>query len=191
MLQGVRNPACTLCKLHRSAEIVCQIGMGPPRDKVMVVGKMANSRDYQMALEQQLTELGLDTSEMYFTQALKCRTFDQGASNADVKACKPYLEQEIALVQPKYILALGNEALLATVGRSGITKYRGRVHVRADGIEVIATVSPSAINRNPGQKPGYLADLRLFANKVKGRTVDQYQLPKWLDVRTIDDLKKV
>ena len=167
-LQDIRKPDCTLCKLHRTADAVCQLGFGSKSPTVMVVSKMANSRDWQSDLELELSDMGLDLRKVYFTQAVKCRTFDQDASNADIKTCKTYLEDEIAALQPSYILALGNEALLATIGRSGITKYRGRIYDRPDGIEVIPTVSPSAVKRNPGQRPGYMADLRLFVNRVKG-----------------------
>jgi uracil-DNA glycosylase len=61
----------------------------------MVVGKMPNSKTYQKELEVQLAEAGVDTSNIYFTQALKCRNFERNASNKDVKTCKTYLEAEI------------------------------------------------------------------------------------------------
>lgn len=164
----IRDPDCSLCKLCATADVVCQIGFGPPGSDVMVVSKMANSRQYQNDLELELSEIGIK-NRVFFTQAIKCRTFDQNASNADIKQCKTYLDQEIERVKPKFILALGNEALLATVGRSGITKYRGKVFSHPSGAKVLPTISPSSVKRNPGQKPGYLADLRLFANLVLGR----------------------
>lgn len=190
MIEGIRVPNCTACKLHKTADVVCQIGIGPPNADIMVVGKMANSRDYQMDLENQLMELGLDTGSMYFTQALKCRTFDQDASNADVKTCRQYLDAEIAVTKPKWILALGNEALLSTTGKSGITKYRGRPFERPDGSVVVATISPSAVKRNPGQTGGYQADLRQFVNKVKGRSAG-LKPPNYLYVDNKDKLKKL
>lgn len=156
----------------------------------MVVGKMSNSRDYQMDLELELQEVGIDTSRVFFTQAIKCRTFDQNASNLDIKTCKSYLEKEIEHVRPKYILALGNEALLATVGKSGITKYRGRVWAHPSGAEVIATVSPSAVKRNPGQRPGYMADIRLFGNLVQGRT-SGIPKPNYAVIDTREKLEKL
>jgi DNA polymerase-1 len=135
----------------------------------MVVSKMANSKNYQMDLELELSEMGLKPGKVFYSQAIKCRTFDQNASNLDIKTCKTYLDQEIDRVKPKYILALGNEPLLALVGRSGITKYRGRVFDHHSGAQVIATISPASVKRNPGQRPGYMADLRLFANLVLDR----------------------
>lgn len=166
--KDIRVKDCTLCKLHKTADVVCQIGYGPENADIMVVSKMANSKNYQMDLELELSEMGLKNG-IFYSQAIKCRTFDQDASNLDVKTCKTYLDQEIARVQPKYILALGNEPLLALVGRSGITKYRGKVFEHLSGAKVLATISPASVKRNPGQRPGYGADLRLFANLVLGR----------------------
>lgn len=168
-LQLIRDPDCALCKLCATADKICQMGFGNPRANVMVVSKMSNSDAWQTELESQLSDVGVDLDDVYWSQAIKCRTFDQDASNADIKACRTYLDQEIEQVKPKFILALGNEALLATTGRSGITKYRGRIHDRPDGIKVIPTISPSAVKRSPGQLPGYYADLRLFVNQVLGR----------------------
>lgn len=189
MIDGIRNPACSMCRLSQTSDVVCQLGFGPPQADVMVVSKMANSREYQGALEAELTTLGLDVSNIYFTQAIKCKTFEVDATTKEIKACaNEYLEAEIKLMKPKYILALGNEALIATVGKTGITKYRGRVIERPDGVQVIGTVSPSAVKRNPGQKPAYIADLRLFVNKVKGRKVG-IKPPSYKVIRNNDDLK--
>src|SRR5574339_528655 len=126
-LRDIRNPRCTDCKLHQTGDPVCELGLGSRHAKIMIVSKMSNSKDWQQELEQDLSEVGIDTTDVYFTQAIKCRTFDQSPSNADVKKCRQYLDAEIEAIRPEWILALGNEALLATTGKSGITKYRGRI----------------------------------------------------------------
>lgn len=189
-IEGIRVPDCTACKLHKTAKVVCEIGFGPPRTDIMVISKMSNSQDWQADLEFELEQLGFDPRDIYYANAIKCRTFDQDASNLDVKTCRMYLDQELAIVKPKFVLVLGNEALLATIGKSGITKYRGRVFEDARGFDVIPTVSPSAVKRNPGQRPGYLADLRLFANRVNGRP-SGIPAPNYMIVDTQKKLKKL
>jgi uracil-DNA glycosylase family 4 len=166
MIEG--NPNCTACKMHKGADDVCIMGQGPKKARIMVIGRAPNSDNYQANLEAQLQEVGLDPDSAYYTAAVKCRNFDQDASAGDIKTCRQYLEAEIAEVQPEFILSLGNEALLSSTGHSGITKYRGHLIDRGS-YTVIPTVSPSAVTRNPGQRPGYMADLRLFANKVMDR----------------------
>lgn len=165
-IKGIRVKDCTACKLHRNAEKVCQMGHGNSTAKIMVVSKMPNSSSYQRMIEETLTQSGIDITEIYWASALKCRNFEDNASNTDTKACRPYLDQEIAAVNPEWILAFGNEGLLATTGHSGITKYRSKILARKDGIKVIATIAPGAVMRNPGQRSSWEADIQYFAGQV-------------------------
>lgn len=180
------NFNCTSCKLHRNADDVCVMGTGPLDAEIMVIGKMPNSDRHQKALEQQLEEVGLDPKRIYYTSALKCINWEDSSSNTHVKACRQYLERELEAVKPSHVLALGNEGLYAAAGKSGITKYRGKTFEK-DGYSVIPTVSPMAVNRNPGQRPGYMAELRLFANTYLGKATG-VKVPKWLNV---DNKKKL
>lgn len=158
---------CVLCDEGHRVE---SFAIGPKDASIVVVTNRKSSSAYQKDLEQQLTELGLDVSEIYFTPVIKCREFEVSLTNKQLKDhAAEYLIPELAESKAKHILALGNEALLATTGKSGITKYRGRTYEHGSA-EVIATISPSSVKRNPGQKPAYVGDLRLFVNKVKGRS---------------------
>lgn len=156
---------CSLCFNH----LQNSFSIGPKGAKVAVVTNRKSSGRFQDALELQLRELGLDMSDVYYTPVIKCSDFDTSLSNRQLKThAADYLIPELdELKNLKYILCLGNEALLAVTGKSGITKYRGK-EFDYKGALVMSTISPSAVNRNPGQKPGYLADLRLFLNQVKG-----------------------
>lgn len=183
----MRNPNCTLCKLCQTADVVCQWGFGPKTADIMVVSKMPNSGNYQAMIEDELTNAGLDLGRVYFTAATKCRTFDQDAKNPQVKACRPYLDEEIAKIQPKWILAFGNEALYALTGHSGITNYRGQVLAR-EAYNVVATVAPGSVNRNPGQKSGWEADIQFFVSQVLGRP-DAIHVPKIANVSTKPQLR--
>lgn len=179
---------CTSCKLHRDVETVCEMGFGPANAEVMVIGKMPNSGKYQREIETMLEEVGLDPTEVYYTSALKCKNFELDASNADVKACRTHLDREIEVIKPKYILALGNEGLLGAAGKSGITKYRGKLFDHRLGGTVIPTISPASMNRNPSQRPGFMADLRFFANQYLGRATG-VKVPKYALIDTKAKLK--
>lgn len=157
---------CPICGGHP----LRTFAIGPRDADIVVVTNRKSSGKFHAALEQQLTEMGLDVSKVYFTPVLKCSDFETSLTTKQMKEhAAEYLLPELAEVKPKFMLLLGNEALQVVAGKSGITKYRGRFFEK-DGAEVMGTVSPSAVNRNPGQKPAYLADLRLFVNKVKGRS---------------------
>lgn len=165
----IRNENCTLCKMHQTAEQVCQMGHGPKKASVMVVSRMPNSNNYQNIIADALRSNGLNPDDVYYTAAIKCRSWDQDPSRTDVKTCKKYLDAEIGAVKPDWVLVFGNEALQATTGHSGITKYRAKIIPKTfEGhtTNVIATISPAAMSRNPGQKASWLADISFFAAQV-------------------------
>jgi uracil-DNA glycosylase family 4 len=167
-VQGLQvNPECTDCRMSQGCDWVNEMGFGNLEADIMVVSKMPNSDEYHKLIVDSLQNVGINSERCYFTAALKCRNFEVTAGRGAVKACKKYLEDEIDEVKPKWILAFGNEALQALTGHSGITKYRAKPMAFGDAV-VIATVSPAAINRNPGQKAGWLADIRFFASQVLG-----------------------
>lgn len=179
------------CSLCADGHDIQSYGVGPKDAKVVVVGKMKNSTKFQNELEAKLTALGLDTSEVYFTPVIKCRDYEVSLTNKQLKEhAALYLIPELEEIKPQYILAMGNEALLSTAGKSGITKYRAREYPGPAGSEVYATLSPSAVRRNPGQMPGYTADLMLFINKVKGRKQGIAD-PKYFVADTKEKLKKL
>jgi uracil-DNA glycosylase family 4 len=185
----VRDPKCTDCRLYSEAEDVCVTASGPKRADIMVVGRMPNSPQYQRVLEADLEEAGFDPTAMVFTSAIKCRNFTVNATRTSVKACHPYLAAEIAIVKPKWILTLGNEALQSMTNNSGIMKHRGRVIDRGE-YSVFPTISPSSVSRNPGQRAGYIADLKLFFAEVMGKEAT-IVVPPIHYVKTKADLEKL
>lgn len=177
---------CNFCNEHD----VESYAKGPKNADIVVVTNRKNSTRFQDALELELTQLGLDVGEIYFTPVIKCTDYNTSPTNKQLKAhAQDYLIPELERVKPQFILALGNEALLAITGKSGITKYRGRTF-EAMGAKVVSTISPSAVNRNPGQKPAFLADLRLFVNNVMDRSAG-IKPPKYLTVDTKESFDKM
>jgi uracil-DNA glycosylase family 4 len=94
------------------------------------------------------------------------RTIHKKPNAAEVRACRPWLEEEIRLLKPRVIVALGATAAQALLGTSfKVTEQRGRP-VASDWAEaVIATVHPSAVLRAPGDarveaRREFFADLK-------------------------------
>ena len=129
-------------------------------------------------LDGALERAGLDRREAYVTNAVKHfkwvpdpngkRRIHKTPSTSEVRACHPWLDEEIAVVQPRVIVALGATAAKAVFGpQTRVTTQRGRT-LRTPLAEAgFATVHPSAVLRAPG-------DLRAEAEKA-----------------FVDDLKKV
>ena len=84
----------------------------------------------------------------------------------EAAACAQWLEQEIALVRPRALVALGATAARSLLGRPvAVMKERGQWMVRADGLKVLLTLHPSALLRmapeeQAGAFEGFVQDLR-------------------------------
>lgn len=135
----------------------------------MVVSLRPNSTTYQDMIESALQDAGIDLRRCFFTSVIKCRNWDMEARKTELKACQYYLDQELELVKPKWVLGFGNEPLQILTGNSGIMKHRGRV-IDKGAYKVVSTVSPASVRRNPGQMGGWQADLQFFAAQVSGLT---------------------
>jgi uracil-DNA glycosylase family 4 len=182
------DPDCQRCKLWQGVKDVCEVGSGPEGADIMVVSLRPNSSSYQEMIESELTAAGVDIRRCFFTAAIKCRNWDLEARKGELKACQHWLDQELQMVKPKWILAFGNEPLQVLTGNSGIMKHRGRVIDKGD-YKVIATVSPAAVRRNPGQMGGWQADLQFFGAQVAGVT-EAIKTPPMHLVNSKDRLKR-
>jgi len=170
---AVRNAACTSCKLHTQADEVCITGSGPNGARVAVVTKFPDSR-LRTEIESYLDEAGIDPSQVMWLSALKCQVWNLDPSKGDQKACAPYLRDELAFVNPDYVLCLGAEAWFAASGWANIMQHRGKLYDVPGGNGVIfPTISPAAVARNPGMRSGFVADLQYFARLIKGIDTEQ------------------
>ena len=160
-------------------------GEGPRAADVMLVGEQPGDQEDRQGhpfvgpsgklLDEALAAAGIDRRRAYVTNAVKHFKFvrieltkrrrHKKPTAAEVRACHPWLEQEIRLLKPRVIVALGATAAQALLGpRFRVTEYRGRP-VPSDWAEtVIATVHPSAVLRAPADareaaRRGFFADL--------------------------------
>lgn len=136
--------------------------------KALVITKFmakGRSRDYLLKL---LTEAGFDEDEIVFgSVAAHDFPFDQTLTKADIKEATSFLSMVVDDLNITHVLTLGNEALTAATGHSGIMKWRGRMLSPTKmGVPVMATIATAVITRNPSQRLNLLADLKYFYNAV-------------------------
>jgi uracil-DNA glycosylase family 4 len=143
------------------------IGEGPGRNEDLrgepFVGQAGK------LLDNMLLAMGLKRgANAYIANIVKCRpTDDTGRDRAptpeETAACMPYLERQIALIQPTVLVALGKTAALALLGldpETPVSKLRGTVHRYADR-PLIVTYHPAYLLRNMVDKKKAWADLCL------------------------------
>ncbi|MDR0251432.1 MAG: uracil-DNA glycosylase [Burkholderiales bacterium] len=118
-------------------------------------------------LDQMLAALGMKRGDdVYIANVLKCRPPNNRAPTPqEADACRPYLEQQIALIQPKIIVALGKSAAMLLLNTdASIASLRGRVHDYRE-VPLVVTYHPAYLLRSPADKAKSWEDL-VFTKRV-------------------------
>ena len=166
-----RVAACTRCVLCKSRTTTV-FGEGTPATKLVFCGEGPGFEEDRSGrpfvgpagelLSDMITKgMKMRREDVFILNAVKCRPPDNRTPAPDeLAACKPFLVEQLAVIRPAVIVALGNPACLALLGQSGITKIRGRVF-EAHGAKVVPTYHPAYLLRNPDGKRETWEDLKL------------------------------
>ena len=121
-------------------------------------------------LTKMIEAMGYAREEVFIGNILKCRPPDNRTPAPDeMETCLPYLKQQITLLKPKVIIALGATAVKGLLDiKTGITKIRG-TWMLFEGIDLMPTYHPAYLLRNPAAKKEVWKDLK-EALKFLGRT---------------------
>ena len=169
--------ACTGCGLSQSRQQAI-LGEGLASADWMIVGDAPGEEEDKEArsfagpagqlLDNMLKALSLTREQVYLTHALKCRTpVGRNASQVEVSHCATYLARQVALVQPKVILAMGRTAALALLqSAEPLGKLRSQVQ-SFRGVPVVVTYPPAYLLRNQADKAKAWADLCSAASLVQ------------------------
>lgn len=193
---GAATDACRACPLGAHATQAVH-GEGPAGAALMIVGEQPGDQEdlhgkpfvgpAGQLLDRALQQAGIDRGQAFLTNAVRHFKFElrgkrrihKTPSVAEASACLQWLEQEIALVRPQALVALGATAARALLGRPvAVLKERGQWLARDDGLQVFVTLHPSALLRmEPQAQPGAFSDFvrdlaaasRRFAPSPGGR----------------------
>ena len=184
--------ACRGCDLYQDATQTV-FGAGPARARLLLVGEQpGDAEDTEGApfvgpagrvLHRALADAGLDRTPMYVTNAVKHFSFRRAGKRrlhqtpraAQVTACRPWLQAEMDVVKPDYVVCLGSTAVKSVLGNDvRVLRDRGTVLERDSAIgpaAFVVTVHPSAILRAPAEDrdaayAGLVADLQVVASLV-------------------------
>lgn len=187
-LEELRGPvlACTRCPKLVASRTNVVFGVGNPEAELMFVGE-APGEDEDLRGEpfvgkagQLLTKIietmGLSRETVYIANVLKCRPDMPAGSSGNRKptapemsTCLPYLEQQISIIQPRVLVALGATAMEGLIGdTSPMARLRGRWH-QFKGIPLMATYHPAYLLRNQalGEKRKVWEDMLLVLEHLK------------------------
>ncbi|HEY4927835.1 MAG TPA: uracil-DNA glycosylase [Acidimicrobiales bacterium] len=152
---------CTRCPLAATRTQVVY-GTGDPDADLMFVGE-APGRDEDLQgipfvgrsgklLDRLLVEeVGISRDQVYVANVVKCRPPDNRDPRPDeIAACRPYLEEQVAVIAPKVVVTLGNFATRLLLDTDqGITKLRGAAYPMGDA-QLVPTFHPAAALRGGG-----------------------------------------
>jgi DNA polymerase len=192
-IASVREVAqsCRGCELWKNGtQTVFGEGETPdatPGRQVMLVGEQPGDQEDKVGrpfvgpagrvLDKALAEAGIDRASSYITNAVKHfkweprgkRRLHKKPNQGEITACRPWLEEEIRLLQPVAIVCLGATAAQALLGKSfRVTKDRGKIFETELG-KVLATIHPSSLLRAPDsatrhrETEKFVADLAIVA----------------------------
>jgi len=181
---------CRGCDLWTCGRVV--FGEGPRDATVMFVGEQPGDQEERLGhpfvgpagkmLDAALDEAGIDRKRVYVTNAVKHFKHERGAkskrrihkkpNDAEVRACHPWLLEEIRIAHPHVIVVLGATAAQSLLGKSfRVTRQRGKPVESGLAEVVMATVHPSSVLRAPEDerdeaRRAFFADIRAVARQI-------------------------
>ena len=161
---------CTACRLHESRTRTV-FGVGDEKADWLFVGEGPGAEEDRQGepfvgqagklLDNMLAAIGLTRDKnVYIANTVKCRPpGNRNPEPDEMAACEPYLTQQIALIKPKLVVALGKVAAQRLLGSDhSIASLRGKLH-QAHGTPLIVTYHPAYLLRNLPDKAKAWEDL--------------------------------
>ena len=168
---------CTLCSLHtdRTQTVFAR---GNPAAELMFVGEGPGAEEDRQGLpfvgaagqllDKMIVAMGYQPSDVYIANIVKCRPpGNRKPTEDEATACTPYLREQIELVSPKVIVALGATGVQGLLGaRVGITRMRGTWKTYRGRIPLMPTFHPAYLLRSPEKKRDVWNDLQEVMRKL-------------------------
>jgi DNA polymerase len=169
---------CVRCKLHAQGRRQIVFGVGNPDADLMFVGEAPGAdEDIQgipfvgragQLLTKIIEAIDLRREDVYIANVIKCRPpGNRNPEQDEVDTCEPFLFQQIDIIKPKVIVALGTFAartLLRTL--DPISRLRGRVYDYR-GSKLIPTFHPAFLLRNPASKREVWEDMKVVRSLLR------------------------
>jgi len=172
--------ACNLCELHKFRTKTV-FGIGNKNADWLIIGEAPGADEDLRGepfvgragklLNAMLLSMGLQRREVFIANILKCRPpKNRDPKSEEVKVCENYLRQQIELIKPRIILALGRIAAQNLLKSSTpIGKMRGNSYLYPDSdLPVVVTYHPAYLLRSPSEKRKVWKDLKFAQNIFRG-----------------------
>lgn len=184
-LDAERVKPCTKCGLCEKRKNTV-FGVGHANARLVFVGEAPGAEEDRQGipfvgpagqlLTRMIVAMGLSREDVYICNILKCRPPNNRDPAADeIAACSPYLVEQLSIIEPEIIVALGAPAARTLLQTSeSIGRLRGRFHdfylsgtsMVGKAIPLMPTYHPAYLLRSPGEKRKAWADLQMIMEKM-------------------------
>jgi DNA polymerase len=194
-LAAMRTPvlACTKCEHLVQSRTQVVFGVGNPEAELMFVGEAPGEDEDRQGepfvgkagqlLTKIIETMGFARSDVYIANVLKCRPDmpkgmpgNRKPKPEEMQVCLPYLREQIDIIQPRVLVALGNTAMEGLTGtKDPMARLRGRWH-DFQGTPLMATYHPAYLLRNQAlsEKRKVWEDMLMVLEKL-GKTITPKQ----------------
>jgi DNA polymerase len=151
-------------------------GEGSTTSRVMFVGEAPGAREDESGrpfvgksgdlLTSMIQEIGLSRDTVFITSILKSRPpKNRAPKQAEISACRPYLERQIEIINPQVVVLLGRVAISALIGPWKVSQAHGRFYETDDRIYFM-TYHPAAALRFPKVKSAMRKDFQTLSQEL-------------------------
>jgi uracil-DNA glycosylase family 4 len=177
-----RVQACTRCELYKTRTNPV-VGTGSLSARIVFVGEAPGYYEDMKGepfvgkagkvLDELLESIGLQRNDVYIANVLKCRPpKNRNPLIEEIQACTPYLDAQLALIQPEIIATLGNFSLTYIFDKFGLPKDKiSKIHGKVFTVSTIAGVQkivplyhPAVATYNPNMKGTLLDDFKVLVD---------------------------
>jgi uracil-DNA glycosylase family 4 len=167
---------CTRCLLHRGRTKAVP-GVGPSNAEIMFIGEAPGFHEDQQGLpfvgaagnflDELLESIGLKRQEVFIANVIKCRPpGNRDPLPEEIEACKPYLDRQIELIQPKLVVTLGRFSMARAFPKARISRIHGQPR-KIGGVIYYPMYHPAAALHQPSLRRTVEEDMRRIPELIE------------------------
>jgi uracil-DNA glycosylase family 4 len=167
---------CTRCLLHRGRTKAVP-GVGPSNAEIMFIGEAPGFHEDQQGLpfvgaagnflDELLESIGLKRAQVFIANVIKCRPpGNRDPLPEEIEACKPYLDRQIELIQPKLVVTLGRFSMARAFPKARISRIHGQPR-KIGGVIYYPMYHPAAALHQPSLRRTVEEDMRRIPELIE------------------------